>query len=394
MSPIQHIVKVKTIQLKNGKGRVKVAGKIKNYFAGGNTARGFYSLYDSNLQGLNRIFILKGGPGTGKSSLMKAIGKEWADKGYDIDYLHCSSDNDSIDGVLIPELKVGIVDGTAPHVIEPKAPGAIEEYVNLGEAWDSKALANQKKKILRISKEVSRSFEAAYRTFGEALEIHDRWEKIYFDNMDFGEADRLTNKLIVEFYGNIYVNKQSDVRHRFLGAATPKGAVDFVPNLTEDVPKRYFVKGRAGTGKSTMLKKLAAEAINRGLDIEIYHCGFDPHSLDMLIIREIGLAIFDSTSPHEYFPSREGDEIIDTYEEIVNQGTDEIFAEQINEISNQYKAKMKEAISYLAQAKEHRDQLEAIYIDAMDFSVVDQLKDNIRTEISAMVPGTARGQND
>lgn len=394
MSPIQHIVKVKTIQLKNGKGRVKVAGKIKNYFAGGNTARGFYSLYDSNLQGLNRIFILKGGPGTGKSSLMKAIGKEWADKGYDIDYLHCSSDNDSIDGVLIPELKVGIVDGTAPHVIEPKAPGAIEEYVNLGEAWDSKALANQKKKILRISKEVSRSFEAAYSTFGEALEVHDRWEKVYFDNMDFGEADRLTNKLIVEFYGNIYVNKQSDVRHRFLGAATPKGAVDFVPNLTEDVPKRYFVKGRAGTGKSTMLKKLAAEAINRGLDIEIYHCGFDPHSLDMLIIREIGLAIFDSTSPHEYFPSREGDEIIDTYEEIVNQGTDEIFAEQINEISNQYKAKMKEAISYLAQAKEHRDKLEAIYIDAMDFSVVDQLKDNIRTEISAMVPGTARGQND
>ncbi|WP_313802899.1 PRK06851 family protein [Cytobacillus sp.] len=371
-----------------------MAGKIKNYFAGGNTARGFYSLYDSNLQGLNRIFILKGGPGTGKSSLMKAIGTEWADKGYDIDYLHCSSDNDSIDGVLIPELKVGIVDGTAPHVIEPKAPGAIEEYVNLGEAWDSKVLANQKEKILRISMEVSRSFEAAYRTFGEALEIHDRWEKIYFENMDFSEADRLTNKLIVEFYGNIYVNKQSDVRHRFLGAATPKGAVDFIPNLTEDVPKRYFVKGRAGTGKSTMLKKLAAEAINRGLDIEIYHCGFDPHSLDMLIIREMGLAIFDSTSPHEYFPSREGDEIIDTYEEIVNQGTDEIFAEQIHEISNQYKEKMKEAISYLAQAKEHRDNLEAIYIDAMDFSVVDQLKDDIRTEIATMVPGTARGQNE
>lgn len=389
MSPIMHIVKVKTNQLKNGKGRVKVAGKIKNYFAGGNTARGFYSLYDSNLEGLNRIFILKGGPGTGKSSLMKTIGTEWAEKGYDIEYLHCSSDNDSIDGVLIPKLKVGIVDGTAPHVIEPKAPGAIEEYVNLGEAWDSKALANQKENILQISREVSKSFEAAYSTFGEALEIHDRWEKIYFDHMDFSEADRLTNKLIVEFYGNIYLNKQSDMRHRFLGAATPKGAVDFVPNLTEDVPKRYFVKGRAGTGKSTMLKKLAAEAVTRGLDIEIYHCGFDPHSLDMLIIREIGLAIFDSTSPHEYFPSREGDEIIDTYEEVVTPGTDETFAEQINEISQQYKAKMKVAISYLAQAKKHRDKLEAIYIDAMDFSVVDQLKDSIRTEISSMEPVTS-----
>ncbi|WP_102273521.1 PRK06851 family protein [Cytobacillus massiliigabonensis] len=371
-----------------------MAGKIKNYFAGGNTARGFYSLYDSNLQGLNRIFILKGGPGTGKSSLMKAIGTEWSDKGYDIEYLHCSSDNDSIDGVLIPELKVGIVDGTAPHIIEPKAPGAIEEYVNLGEAWDSKALANQKETIIQISKEVSKSFEAAYSTFGEALKIHDSWENIYFDHMDFGKADQLTNKLIANFYGNIHLNKQSDVRHRFLGAATPKGAVDFVPNLTEDLPKRYFIKGRAGTGKSTMLKKLASEAVYRGLDIEIYHCGFDPHSLDMLIIRELGLAIFDSTSPHEYFPSLAGDEIIDTYEEFVTPGTDEIFAEQINEISTQYKAKMKEAIFFLAQAKEYRDKLEAIYIDAMDFSVVDRIKNNIRTEISNMAPVTVREQMD
>ena len=33
-------------------------------------------------------------------------------------------------------------------------------------------------------------------------------------------------------------------------------------------------------------------------DVEIYHCGFDPHSLDMVIVREVGIAIFDSTSPH------------------------------------------------------------------------------------------------
>nr|WP_245350095.1 PRK06851 family protein [Cytobacillus eiseniae] len=368
----------------NGKGRVNVAGKIKNYFAGGNTARGFYSLYESNLQGLDRLFILKGGPGTGKSSLMKAIGSEWADKGFDLEYLHCSSDNDSIDGVIIPALKVGIVDGTAPHVIEPKAPGAIEEYVNLGKAWDSKALAVQKEAIIQISQQVSQSFETAYSKFAEALKIHDRWEKIYYENMDFGKADQLTNKLLKAFFGNLHLNKQADVRHRFLGAATPNGAVDFVPNLTEDLPKRYFIKGRAGTGKSTMLKKLADEAEKRGFDIEIYHCGFDPHSLDMLIIRELGLAIFDSTSPHEYFPTRAGDEIIDTYEMIVSPGTDEIFAEQIKEVSAQYKEKMKEAISYLAQAKAQRDQLEAIYINAMDFTVVDHLKNNIRTEISSI----------
>jgi hypothetical protein len=155
-----------------------VTGKIKNYFAGGNTARGFHSLYESNLQGLERLFILKGGPGTGKSSLMKKIGKQWVERGFDIEFLHCSSDNDSIDGVLIPALKVGIVDGTAPHIIEPKAPGAVEEYINLGTAWDTKSLKHQKNRIQNLTIQITRAFQNAYATFKEALDIHDDLEKI------------------------------------------------------------------------------------------------------------------------------------------------------------------------------------------------------------------------
>ncbi|CAH2714026.1 hypothetical protein BACCIP111895_01180 [Neobacillus rhizosphaerae] len=361
-----------------------MAGKIKNYFAGGNTARGFHNLYDSNLQGLERLFILKGGPGTGKSSLMKKIGSEWLEKGYNIEMLHCSSDNNSIDGVLIPALKVGIVDGTAPHVIEPKAPGAVEEYINLGEAWNARALAVQKKSIQMLTNQISKSFQKAYATFKEALEIHDDWEKIYINSMDFNKADQLSNKLIESFFGKMKLNKAADVRHRFLGAATPKGAVDFVPNLTEEIPKRYFIKGRPGSGKSTMLKKLATAAEERGVDVEVYHCGFDPHSLDMVIFRELGIAVFDSTAPHEYFPSRDGDEIIDMYEILIDQGTDDLFAEIISKIAAKYRSKMAEATSYLAKAKELHDELEAIYIAAMDFSVVERIQAKIAEEIKEL----------
>lgn len=367
------------------KGCVSVAGKIKNYFAGGNTARGFFSLYESNLQGLKRLFILKGGPGTGKSTLMKEIGNEWVNKGYDIELLHCSSDNDSIDGVIIPALKVGIVDGTAPHIIEPKAPGAIEEYVNLGEAWDSEKLTRHRSDILTLNKEITESFESAYRVFAEALAVHDDWEKIYIENMDFDKANQLTNKLLKAFFGNMTLNKMADVRHRFLGAATPpKGAVDFVPNLTEDIQKRYFIKGRAGSGKSTLLKKLSSEAEKRGFDVEVYHCGFDPYSLDMVIVRELGLAIFDSTAPHEYFPSRDGDEIVDMYEKVIMPGTDEIYADRIAEIAKQYRSKMDEAILFLAKAKALHDKLEAIYLEAMDFEVVNAIKDKIKEEINQL----------
>lgn len=361
-----------------------MVGKIKNYFAGGNTARGFYSLYESNLQGLDRLFILKGGPGTGKSSLMKKVGNEWNEKGFDIEYLHCSSDNQSIDGVIIPALRIGIVDGTSPHVIEPKAPGAIEEYVNLGEAWKSNELKLLKNKIQSLNKFISESYSRAYAIFKEALDIHDDWEKIYISNMDFKKADQLTAKLIETFFGKMKLNKQPDVRHRFLGAATPHGAVDFVPNLTEDIPKRYFIKGRPGSGKSTLLKKLAAAAEERGVDVEVYHCGFDPHSLDMVIFRELGISIFDSTAPHEYFPVRDGDEIIDMYELLISQGTDEIFADMLEKIAIQYKKKMTEATAHLAKAKEMHDELEEIYISAMDFSIIDQIHANINGEIEEL----------
>lgn len=360
---------------------MRVAGKIKNYYAGGNTARGFHSLYDSNLQGLERLFILKGGPGTGKSTLMKNIGNEWKEKGYEIEFLHCSSDNNSIDGVIIPALKVGIVDGTAPHVIEPKTPGAVEEYINLGAAWDAKALVGEKKNIQRLTNQISASFNLAYSTFKQALDVHDDWEKIYIENMDFEKADQLTNKLIQSFFGKLKINKQSDIRHRFLGAATPKGAVDFVPNLTEDIEKRYFIKGRPGSGKSTMLKKLAAAAEERGIDAEVYHCGFDPNSLDMVIFRELGIAIFDSTAPHEYFPDRDSDEIIDMYELLITPGTDEAYEDKIKPIAESYKGKMKEAISYLARAKELHDHLEGIYVPAMNFAVVDHIQEKISEEI-------------
>ncbi|UII55838.1 PRK06851 family protein [Cytobacillus spongiae] len=361
-----------------------MAGRIKNYFAGGNTARGFYSLYDSNLEGLKRLFILKGGPGTGKSSLMKEIGSEWVKKGWDIEYLHCSSDNESIDGVIIRSIGVGIVDGTAPHVIEPKLPGAVEEYVNLGEAWDAAALRENKEEIHALTTKISDSFEKAYRTFAEALKIHDDWEKIYIDNIDFAKANELTNQLISEFFGHMALNKKADVRHRFLGAATPKGAVDFVPNLTEGIAKRYFIKGRPGSGKSTMLKKLVAEAEKRGFDLEVFHCGFDPHSLDMLIVRELGLAIFDSTAPHEYFPSRDGDEIIDMYEKIISPGTDEIYEKEIKVFAKKYKEKMTEATTYLARAKALHDELEQIYVAAMDFQVVNEKKEAIHAEMNQL----------
>lgn len=360
-------------------------GKTTNYYAGGNTAKGFYNLFESNLEGLNRLFVLKGGPGTGKSYLMRQIGKYWLRHGYDIEYMHCSSDNHSIDGVIITELKAGIVDGTAPHVIEPKFVGVTDDYVDLSTGLDTQSLKKNKDKIISLTLQVSEAFQSAYRSFAKALVIHDEWESIYIKNMNFQKAEKLADNLSNTLVPRKKTTAQAEVRHRFLGAATPEGPVDFIPQLTAGIPTRYFLKGRPGSGKSTLLKKLGNVAKERGFDVEVYHCGFDPESVDMIIVRELGFAVFDSTAPHEHFPTRKSDEVIDLYAEVISPGTDEQFASKLDEVAERYSAKMKEGTAFLAKAKALRDQLEGYYMEAMDFDVVDEAVSNIQAEFRMLL---------
>ncbi len=362
-----------------------MAGKSKHYFAGGHTARGFYPLYDSNLQGLDRIYILLGGPGTGKSTFIQRTGETWLAKGYDLEWIHASSDNDAFDGVIIPELKVGVVSGIVLRDLKPKAPGLIEKYVHLGSGLDTQKLARHKDAIVKLNQNIEQSYQAAYNAFATALRVHDEWERIYIENMQVDKANALINEcvemLLPKHPPKHPSSKTPTVKHRYLGAATPKGAVDFIPNLTEDIEKRYFLKGRPGSGKSTLLKRIAREAEARGLDVEMYHCGFDPNSIDMVIVKEAGFAIFDSTLPHEHFPERENDEIIDMYERVIRAGTDEQYEQQIRDVSSRYRANMNEAISYLAQAKQMNDELKSYYTDTMDFAYVDQIWHHIRDEM-------------
>ena len=91
-------------------------GHIKRVFPGANTPQGFYSFYDHIVPlDATRLIIIKGGPGVGKSTFIRKIGEAIVERGYDIEFHHCSSDNASLDGVSIPSVGVAIVDGTAPH---------------------------------------------------------------------------------------------------------------------------------------------------------------------------------------------------------------------------------------------------------------------------------------
>ncbi len=362
-----------------------MSGYIKHYFVCANSAKGFINLFDSNIHMLDKIYILKGGPGTGKSSLMKKIGTYFANEGLDIDYIHCSSDPDSLDGIIIRKLSVAIVDGTAPHVIEPKAPGAIEEYINLGTAWNIPDLQKHKKEILYLQKEISETYPKAYAQFAKALSVHDEWEKIYIDNMDFKKANQLATKVTNEIINRHSFNKKSTIIHRFFGASTPKGPLDFVTNIIEPIKTRYYIKGRPGSGKSTLLKKLVDLAELKGIDAEVYHCAFDPDSLDMVLLPELDICIFDSTAPHEYEPDLSQDHLVDMYHELITPQTDEKYHTELADIVKRYKTHVTAGIDELSYAKTLHDDLEQYYIEATDFNIINQIYNDLLSKIIALV---------
>lgn len=345
----------------------------KHYFACGHTAKGYINLFSSNLEPLNKLFILKGGPGTGKLPFMKKIGSALEGLGQKVEYIHSPSDPEALDGVLFPELGVGMVNDTPPHLFEPRAPGALEEYINLGAGWNTEKLATHTAEILELRNQIQLNFEKAYIEFAKGLKVHDEWEKIYIRNMDFAKANQLTEEVIHTVLGSTQFDKPGSIKHRFFGGSTPYGSMDYIPNITEDITTRYFIKGRPGTGKSTMLKKIAEKAHAQGIDTEVYHCGFDPDSLDMLLFPELKLCVFDSTSPHEYYPDRDSDQVIDTYSQLITSGTDELYEKELADIKVRYKTFTKAGTAHLASAKTFLEKLEQIYHDATDLYVIDRI---------------------
>ncbi|MCL2512653.1 MAG: hypothetical protein FWF08_02025 [Oscillospiraceae bacterium] len=77
------------------------------FFAGANSPEGFYSLFSDIYDPLDgwELYIIKGGPGTGKSSSMGRMAEKIEKEGYSCERILCSMDSGSLDAVIFPGLK-------------------------------------------------------------------------------------------------------------------------------------------------------------------------------------------------------------------------------------------------------------------------------------------------
>ncbi len=339
----------------------------QKFFLGANSAEGFISHFsDSYTLGDWRAYIIKGGPGSGKSSFMKYIAAKATERGYTVILCPCSSDPDSLDGVIIEEIKTVLLDGTAPHIVEPKLPGACENIINLGEFWDSEklfSLAEEIKTTAERNSKLHKTVSAYLSAAGELMYDNLKLSRVYSDRASIVKfARQIARKYLPERQGGV-----GSEFVRFIGGTTPKGIVAYSKTVTEFYKDIIVIDDKFGAVSGEIMKYLRAAAKQKGYDVITLKNPFLPSELiDHILIPELSLAFVT-----------ENDYIKFDIE------CRRIHARRFTDISTikSYRARMlfnrrvsKElligAVSTLGSAKLVHDELEKFYINAMDFNAL------------------------
>ena len=266
--------------------------KERHLFPGNNSCKGFYSFYRYILsqEDARKIICIKGGPGTGKSSLMKKIGALYLGKGYTVEFHHCSSDPNSLDGVLIKELGIALLDGTSPHIVDPIHPGAVDEILNMGDALDMDLLYQNKKEIMQLNKEIGKNFKRAYKFLASAKAVHDDWSALNNEALDQNKLSNLIENLKSVIYKYDKAGYGGE-RHLFATGITPDGIISYGKDLSNAYTTKYVITGGPGLGKTNILKAIGNAGQKKGYFVEYMHDPFSPERLENIFIPELSTCV-------------------------------------------------------------------------------------------------------
>lgn len=365
-------------------------GKVRNIFPGGNTPEGFYSYYQYIMgqKEASSIICLKGGPGTGKSSFMKGIGSHFNEMGEDVDYFWCSSDPDSLDGVLLRERKIAILDGTSPHVVDPQNPGAVDTILHLGDYWDGEVIKQCKDHILQSNKKIKKWFSYAYNNLNAAAALRKSVTDTYQDMMLPGELYKEAAEIINRELSRYPVTLSEGKRNKYFASAiTPKGIVNHMPSLIQDYDNVYCISAPSGFRTEILLQIISENTVHRGFSVEEYYCPMLPETrLEHLLVPELNLAFVTLNTYHD-MDCCECCSDMKTIEmrDFIDWNRMEQYMETIVYCDTHSHMLIQQAISSLKMAKSEHDRLEGFYVPNMNFEKIEELKGEIIGKIVGKV---------
>lgn len=348
--------------------------KQSNYFLGSNTNLGFYSYFDKILipQKNARLYIIKGGPGSGKSTLMKRILERFVADGDEVEKFYCSSDPNSLDGVVSLTKKIGILDGTSPHVVEPKMAGAFEIILNTGEGFNTKALGEKFFQIEALNEKISAHHKRAQSFIKSAGILREQ---------GFIRAEKYLNYDVVYTMAEMlpfwrFLKTKGEENTRLLSAVSTEKIVTFSGNLKEQQVV-YGINDPFGAAAHYLIKKVRREATKKSLSFNICPCSVNPKRYEHIIFKD-GVAFTTQNPFHSYLGNNL--QSLDGFYLPIKPDDKRIFELE----TAQAKTLISLAAKEIARSKLLHDELEKIYISNMDFSVIDKLYEKIIKEIEGI----------
>ena len=336
-----------------------------SFFLGANSGAGFYSLYDGFAKAAGDFsYLIKAGPGGGKSSFMRRLGKEAEKRGMDVEYILCSGDPDSLDGIYIPALRCAVIDATAPHPSEPDCFGAQSCYVNLG-VFCSPPRADES--ITNLTEEYKGHYARAYRLLAAAAQVKRR---LIAAPDAPGVADTVRRRAASALSRELGCAKRGGgdgtVCERFLHCISCRGELCLDGTISELCKRTYLLDNRFGLGFA-YLDVIMREALQRGEKIIRCPDPLCPDLTEAVLMpeRALGFVCSSLCKPKEPWRHVRLDALLPAAGSRQQRGC-------IRRCEKLHTALLDEAVHELRQAKKHHDELEAAYRPYVDFEGLDR----------------------
>ena len=348
------------------------------YFLGGTSPNGFKTRFGDIVFDTDyRTYIIKGGPGTGKSSLMKRLANAFPNA--EKEFYYCSSDPNSLDAVVFTQSRIAFVDGTAPHTFDPEFPGAVQQIVDLGSCWNSKMLQKNKPEIISATADYLHHHGICRRYVTALSAVAEDTMQVGKLALDENKLDGFTERLAKKILPKKQGSEEGIIMYRQLSALTPKGYITNVPE-NYDI---YLLNDNLYYGSEKFLRKLAEIAVSKGYDVCVSLITvLNGSRFEHIFIPEVGIAFLTATPINELNIDEKRPVNFKRFydKNIIRQRKLRI---KFNESA--VKELRDEAVGALVNAKSDHDKLEAYYIKNVDFDKVDVIVQNLEKELSATV---------